>query len=470
MQCRLCVMIPAVLAGLSGWCGASAEPSVYPTGVTVYDPARAYNGDVLFTGADNHTYLIDMNGRVLKRWEQAGFPPKIVDPALMNGEKGVIGLQLSAGLVPAGSGKGGTGVVPGAPAAFRNLTVGLLDWNDKVLWQWGTQAPGGAALQHHDWAKLANGDVLVLSNVRHAIAGLGGGERLDDVIYEVDPRGRPNGGIVWSWLASDHLSEYGFTPAELELVRQSPDADYLHTNDMAVLGPNRWADSGDKRFAPDNIMISSRNANVTLIIDKASGHVVWRLGPDYPPRVEGKAETTPRPVDQIVGQHDAHMIAPGLPGAGNILMFDNQGEAGYPPAPLGTLGGSRALEIDPVAMRIVWQYAGANSGQPSWMFYSPFLGTAQRLANGNTLIDEGSNGRLFQVEPAGSIVWEYVAPMFGDVPAPPQPGHQQPISLNALYRCQFVPYDWVPAASGPGTPVHLPVPAAFHPASGAAPG
>ena len=44
---------------------ARAAPSVYPTGVTRYDPAKAYNVFVLFSGAppgDDKTYLIDMDG------------------------------------------------------------------------------------------------------------------------------------------------------------------------------------------------------------------------------------------------------------------------------------------------------------------------------------------------------------------------------------------------------------------------
>lgn len=76
---------------------ASAGPSVFPTGVTIYDPSAAYNCDVLFTaGADRgNTYLIDMNGNVLHRWDREGFPAKMLDPALTGGIKGEIGVQLS---------------------------------------------------------------------------------------------------------------------------------------------------------------------------------------------------------------------------------------------------------------------------------------------------------------------------------------------------------------------------------------
>jgi hypothetical protein len=86
-----------------------------------------------------------------------------------------------------------------------------------------------------------------------------------------------------------------------------------------------------QRFDPENILIDSREANFIVIVDKRSGKVVWRLGPDYPAQIRRHARAA-RAVDQILGQHDAHLIEPGLPGAGNLLVFDNQGEAGYPQA------------------------------------------------------------------------------------------------------------------------------------------
>ena len=45
-----------------------AGPSVFPTGVTRYDPDRAYNSYVLFSGADRITRLIDLNGNVVNEW------------------------------------------------------------------------------------------------------------------------------------------------------------------------------------------------------------------------------------------------------------------------------------------------------------------------------------------------------------------------------------------------------------------
>ena len=42
------------------------------------------------------------------------------------------------------------------------------------------------------------------------------------------------------------------------------------------------AEAGDARFDPDNILIDSRNANFIVIIDKKTGKIVWRLGPELP--------------------------------------------------------------------------------------------------------------------------------------------------------------------------------------------
>ena len=77
------------------------------------------------------------------------------------------------------------------------------------------------------------------------------------------------------------------------------------------------------------------------------------------------------------------MIPKGLPGEGNLMVFDNGGWGGYdvpnPGAPTGVKAAlrdySRVLEIDPVAMKIVWQYTPTEAGflapMDSNRFYSP---------------------------------------------------------------------------------------------------
>ena len=46
-------------------------------------------------------------------------------------------------------------------------------------------------------------------------------------------------------------------------------------------------------------------------------------------------------------------------------------------------------------------------------FYSSNISGVQRLPNGNTLVTEGANGRLFEVASDRKIVWEYMYPLFG---------------------------------------------------------
>lgn len=76
---------------------------------------------------------------------------------------------------------------------------------------------------------------------------------------------------------------------------------------------------GDERFHPDNIIWSARNANILGIIDKKTGKIVYRIGPDF-----SKTE-----LGWIFGPHHFHLTTQGLPGEGNFLVFDNGGWAGY---------------------------------------------------------------------------------------------------------------------------------------------
>ncbi len=436
---------------------AHAEPSVYPTGTTIYDPSKTYNSFVLFAGGDDVSRLVDLNGRVVHEWKYSGQPVAFIDPALVGGARGHVFVTLETE-----EGKG-TDLVPGRAQTRIRKSVGEVDWDGKKLWEFGAGAPGGRSQQHHDIARLPNGNTLVLSNIAYPLPGFAAPQALDDVAYEVNPEGD----IVWTWAASDHLDEIGFTPEALKLVKASKNADYLHVNSLKPVGPNHWFDEGDQRFAPDNLIFDSRNANFIAVIDRKTRKIVWTLGPHFPPAAgDGSAASrkVPRPVDQISGQHDAHIIPKGLPGAGNLLVFDNQGEAGYPRAPLTFTGGSRVLEIDPVSKEIVWQYTGASSGNPGWSFRSTHISNARRLPNGNTFIDEGQIGRFFQVTQSGDIVWEYINPY-------PRRGRDaetgRPTINHSVYRAQPVPYEWAPEAT-PHSEIAVVPPdnAAFHLAVG----
>ncbi|MCF3947090.1 aryl-sulfate sulfotransferase [Acidiphilium sp. AL] len=418
---------------------AEATPSVFPTGVTIHDPDLAYKCLIVFSTPDGKTRVIDMQGNEVHRWNYYGFPGRIIDPALVGEKLGHTLLQIEASHDKTGG-------------ILSNKVIGELDWAGRIVWHWGTQAPGGAAYQNHDWARLANGNTLLLTARPRTIKSIGSKEVIDQGIYEVDPSGK----LVWQWWAGDHLEEFGLSAKGWTFLRNKVAAEtemnpwgYLEINDMRPLGPNKWFDGGDHRFAPDNIMIDSRKANFIVIISKKTGKVVWRMGPYYrngfyDPDERADNSRLPRPVDQLAGQHNAHIIPKGLPGAGNLLLLDDQGGSGYPPVLISKYSGSRVLEINPVRGKIVWEYTAINSGQPPWSFYTSFIGNAQRLPNGNTLIDEGMDGRIFQITPTGKIVWEYVSPysgswLFGG----------RKVAVRAVYRAQAVPFSWVPAGVTP---------------------
>jgi hypothetical protein len=87
------------------------------------------------------------------------------------------------------------------------------------------------------------------------------------------------------------------------------------------------------------------------------------------------------------------MIPKGLPGAGNILLFDNG------VAKLRHY--SIAREIDPAASSLVWSYKDEAA------FYSKAAGRVQRLPDGNTLISQDRSGRVFELDSEQQIVWEF---------------------------------------------------------------
>lgn len=416
--------------------------SVYPTGVTRYDPDRTHDTYVLYSTTEPRTLLVDMNGNEVNEWPYGGFPPELVDPAVNDGRRGEVILQRE-------------------PDIFANETLLRCDWDGEVVWEWGADAPDGAARQNHDLAPLPNGNLLVLSMTESPDSI----PFPDQAIYEVTPAGE----VVWEWYASEHLEDCGFTgEKQRQLLSEDgrPRSSIFVLNAMDPVGPNPRYEAGDDRFHPDNLVINSREGCFVAVVEKATGDVVWRLGPEFPAaydhtaRAFGADHGFPREVDSLSGNHDAHVIQEGRPGAGNLLVFDNQGAAGVPPHYLAMFPGSRVLEIDPGTKEIVWQYDASCSGEPYWRCYSSFISSARRLPNGNTLVCEGMNGRFLQVTPEGDVVWEFVNPHFGEwADHDTESGGSR---SNWVYRAQPVPYDWVPAGT-PRTerPVTPPEPAVF---------
>ncbi len=437
----------------------AAAPSVYPTGTTIYDPEQADSGyTVLSILGTRAVVVIDMNGRVVKQWDDynvsAGGPARI----------------LPGGIVLASNGA--------FPGHLETTALIARDFDGNELWRFDraeeitirrttgegadavtTEERQWSARQHHDWQLssfpagyyspdftpgLDGARTLILAHANKSDAAIADVVLEDDRIYELDA----NGAIVWDWRASDHIDELGFNVAERNAIRRGgarDNFDWFHINSATYLGPNKWYDAGDERFHPDNVIISSRQTSIIAIIAR-DGSIVWQLGPDY---ADSLAEMA---IGQIVGQHHAHFIPQGLPGAGNLLVFDNGGSGGYgDPNALSPNGqteyrrhNSRVLEIDPVTLEVVWRYEAGN-------FFSFNISGAQRLENGNTLITEGAPGRVFEVT-AGErpqIVWEYQNASGAGGPQ--------------VYRAYRLPYNWIPQLPLPDeVALAAPEPGTFH--------
>jgi hypothetical protein len=265
----------------------------------------------------------------------------------------------------------------------------------------------------------------------------------DDRLIEVGPDGK----VGWEWVVSDHIEDLHLDKDAREAIHRGGGGregagrggfDWFHMNSATYVGPNHWYDEGDKRFAPENVIVSSRAASIVAIVAR-DGKIVWQIGPDYSATPELRA------IHQVIGQHHAHMIPKGLPGAGNLMVFDNGGASAYGRASAVAPEGqntyarptSRVLEIDPVTLKLVWSYTAP-------AFFATNISGAQRLVNGNTLITEGPDGRLFEVNKDGAIVWEYVYPVFSGGRGGGRGG-----PTNSVYRAYRVPYAWIPQLAMP---------------------
>jgi len=359
-------------------------PSSFPTGVTIHDPDKVYSGYTLLAPINETTgeaiKLIDMEGNVVHEWDLDPIHPQFVKP------------------LPGGR-------ILGLDRMLENDLLVEADWDSQILWSY--QADNFE--MHHDFQRLEGGNTLICANTRHWIPTISLLPCLYDFFQELTPQHQ----VAWQWNTWDHYQDFGLGKEGMEwlyygkVIYVLPDA--FHTNSIQSLPPNQY--EFDSRFQRGNILMSQRNTNIILIVDKDSGEIVWKTGPQD---------------NLTIGQHDANMIEEGLPGAGNILVFDNGGSAGYPTK---TRHYSRVLEINPMTKKVVWSYSAAMEQKANYTFYSHIISGAQRLPNGNTLICEGAFGRIFEVTEEGETVWEYIH-------------SNPPMSIFRAYRVEF---DWVPS-------------------------
>lgn len=223
-------------------------------------------------------------------------------------------------------------------------------------------------------------------------------EILDDTIIEMDF----DGNIIWQWCCADHFDDFNFTEDEKTFIRRNPiyiedfgDVyDWIHLNGVCAVGPNKWFNSGDERFNPENIICCSRHRSMIFIISKETGKIVWQIkGSDIDPEFQMP--------------HYGHIIPEGLEGAGNLLLFDNGNwqSREY----------SRIIEINPITFDVVFTLSEG--------FYSSHMSSVQKLPDGNYLIGSSTEEKVLVANPDGNIVSES--------------------KLNgAFYRINYYPEEW----------------------------
>lgn len=339
-----------------------------------YDAQRTSPGFTLFAPntAGGMVYLIDVQGNVTQTWKMP-YPPGLYGYLTSKGT------LLYNGQIPNDSFLG--------KSPFMGGAVMEADWNGKVLWE--IKQPD----HHHDARLLRNGNVLLLCStelpadiakrVKGGLAGseYTGGKINGDYLEERTTDGKK----VWAWRAWEHME-----PADYPITSPSDSrSEWTHGNGIAEL--------------PDgNILLSFRNISTVVRINRQSGAIQWKLGA---PPLAGQHAPTPLP-------------------NGNILLFDN----GPFRVDTGAQPFSRALEINPNTNEIVWKYQDGSGPGSNHFLFSSRISNAQRLPNGNTLINEGLYGRFFEVTPGGDVVWEYVNPHFGPASAAPK------AQLNTVFR------------------------------------
>jgi len=342
----------------------SAYPTVYPTGVTIYNETEVYEGYTSFAVAgmekgNSTVYIIDMKGNVLHEWF-IGNGGTLHNLILKNGH--LISNRL-----------GGKCPVMGCVAAIEER-----DWYGNLIWSYENNH------LHHPAEIMPNGNIIAIF-----------WEDLPKELNDEVKGGIPNTEAEGNKIYTDSIK---IINRDKEIIWEWYPHKQLNISDWPLsYGENReyWPNINRVEYLPEDnpfnkkesLLVSFRAVDTIAIIDIETKEVVWKWG---------KGE--------IAHQHDPHLLS-----NGNILVFDN----GFLRSNLPELKAgkyfSRVIEINPRINQIVWEYAGFMPNRMrGFAFYSFIGGFAERLPNWNTLITETTTGRIFEINTEGEIVWEYI--------------------------------------------------------------
>ncbi|HEX2786498.1 MAG TPA: aryl-sulfate sulfotransferase [Ignavibacteria bacterium] len=238
---------------------------------------------------------------------------------------------------------------------------------DSVETQFGYES------DNHELLFLENGNVLLFSYDVQAVdmsqivpGGPEGSSVIGVIIQEIDP----DKNVVFQWRSWDNFE---ITDAD-NINLFTSKIDFCHANAIEI-------------DYDDNILISSRNMSEITKINRRTGEIMWRLG--------GKNNEFTFLNDPI-GFRYQHAIR--KTPTGTYTLFDN-GNLHSPPF-------TRVVEyrLDQVnkTAELVWEY---KENPPS---FSPAMGYAERLENGNTTINWGLSSKGYvEVTPDKQKVFEF---------------------------------------------------------------
>ncbi len=446
------------------------------TGLFLNDPGTS-DGYVLFSpNTSTTTYLMDKTGNVVNTWT-AGF------------EAGLLGYLLEDGsLIRASSpdGQDGNGFIEAAGAGGR---LEQFDWDGNLIWTFDYNTTN--VLAHHDFEVLPNGNVLLIawelkSQTEATTAGRdpgldGLGYLYPDHIVEVVPNpgvvGSPGvgGTIAWEWHAWDHLVQE-FDPTKDNYLGATGVDDHPELIDLNYVsdpldgGGQRedWMHSNgiDYNADLDQIILSVRECSEFWVIDhstttaEAAGHTGGDSGKggDLLYRWGNPAAYDTAGTRMLFFQHDAKWIEDGVPGAGNITVFNNG--FGRP----GTDFTSTEEIVPPVDGNGNYSLTPGQAygpATPTWSYtaalddYMAIISGTQRLPNGNQFNTYGMDGSFAEVTSGGTEVWRYVNPYTGLGTLGPEdtipPLGALGLLTNFTFRAIHYPYDYAPQLTS--TPV-----------------
>lgn len=164
-----------------------------------------------------------------------------------------------------------------------------------------------------------------------------------------------NHNLIFDWYASDHLNIYDYD--NLFIGNIPGQIEWMHGNSIEVDYDN-------------NLIISNRKSSEIIKINRQTGDVIWIMGGPT-----NEFIILNDPLNGVSWQHNVSRLE-----NGNILVFDN-GNYHIPHT-------SRAVEYqideENKIATLVWEY------QNPYDYKSKAMGSAQRLPNGNTLINWGT--------------------------------------------------------------------------------